>query len=123
MKRPTVREESVQAAIIQGLEACGYRVFQTTVRGVRRAYGSTPGVPDLLVHHRLWPPAMWCGIEVKGPTTRLSAEQKALHAAGRIIVARSFDEAVAGLQEAECRAFGRVCGLMPVPHKQPRRGE
>ncbi len=130
-KPEPVREETVQANIRQLLAWCGYRVYQTTARfkahpcpqcggWVRQAggTGTTPGVPDLLVYHPGWTAdgaahPVWIGLEVKGPKTPLSDEQKVLHAAGRILVARSPEEALRLLQAAEERLFGRIHGNRP----------
>lgn len=97
-------EAGVQRAIVEGLEALSYRVLQTSRHMKRckhcgkfpgRPDGVDRGLPDLVVTRDDWPTLEFCGIEVKGPETDLSPEQKALRARGRIAVARSFDDAMA----------------------------
>lgn len=104
-------EEQVQAAIIEGLTALGYTVLQTSHR-VKLAecprchsrfrpvggYGSTPGVPDLLVSRTSWPVGCWLGLEVKGPKTAISPAQKGLLDAARIVIARSWEDALSHVQ-------------------------
>jgi len=89
-----IKEEHIQRAIIDGLTALHYTVLQTTVRGVRMGYGSSKGVPDLLITHNSWQDGCWLGIEVKGPNTKLSLEQRLLEIDGRIQVARSWEDAI-----------------------------
>ena len=91
--KPPIKEEQVQRSVIDGLTALGYAVLQTTVRGVHKGYGSSKGVPDLLVTRNCWPEGLWLGIEIKGPKTALSAEQKQLLEAGRIFIARDWETA------------------------------
>lgn len=97
MKTP-VKEEQVQRCILEGLTAYGYIVKQTTVRGVRKGYGASPGVPDLLVTHPKWPEGCWLGLEVKGPKTALSQEQRVLEALHRIVVVRSWEDALSAVE-------------------------
>lgn len=125
-------EEQVQQAIQQALLACRYRVLSTVHRYRRQpcpecgqmirpsgGIGATPGVPDLLVSHDAWGGGgggalpLWAGIEVKGPRTRLSPEQEELEASGRIVVVRSWREAVEAVQAVEREAFGAVYGVTP----------
>lgn len=124
-------EEQVQNAIQQALLACRYRVLSTVHRyrmqpcpecgqTIRPSggYGSSPGVPDLLVSHDAWGRdssgrALWSGIEVKGPKTPLSPEQEELEAAGRIVVVRSWREAVEAVEAVQREAFGEVFGITP----------
>ena len=130
MRHPGLTEEMVQAQIIEGLRAHRLTVLQTTVRGKQSLWcpdcrerfstqkcprchrhvgmpkGTTPGVPDLIVSRETWPVGVWLGIEVKGPATRVSAEQQALAAAGRIVVARSFEDAIGAVRELDARLAG-----------------
>lgn len=105
------REDQVQDCIVQGLRLRGYTVLVTSERrrGERCAAcghwqrprlgrGTTPGIPDLLVSHPSWPPGMWLGIECKGTQTRLSPAQQELADAGRIIIARSWEDAWAAVE-------------------------
>lgn len=55
----------------------------------------TRGLPDLFVRTARHGPGEWLAVEVKGPTTRLSSEQKSLLASGAIRVVRSLDEFIA----------------------------
>ena len=98
-------EADVQACITDALAMLGYVVLVTSRRR-KRVYcpqcgasgyqaggdGCTPGLPDLLV----WVPAWraWLGLEVKGPTTRVSPEQHKLQRAGMIHIVRSVDDAL-----------------------------
>ena len=97
-----IREEDVQRSIILWCRVHRLEVMQTSRRGVRcptccrTVYGGdgvTKGLPDLFV--RIGSTTMWLAVEVKGPKTRLSAEQKALQASGAIVVVRSLDEFIA----------------------------
>jgi hypothetical protein len=127
-KSPTpndlVTEEMVQVQIMQGLRISGYIVQQTTHRyrkttcpkchhpfhpkfqstrngeTVTVGYGSSKGVADLLVTHPKWQAPLWIAIEVKRPgkIKYSSQEQADLAASGAILVAQSFDEALAKLQ-------------------------
>ena len=96
-------EEKVQARVVKALELRGYRVLSTVQRRKQLrcrecgtwqwpqgGTGTTPGVPDLLV----CVPGGLVGLEVKGPTTAISAEQRELALAGHIVVVRSAEEAV-----------------------------
>ena len=122
---PNIREEDIQRETKQVLSDLGYVVLETTHR-VRRTrcpgcgsefvpryrnritgefsdtgYGSTPGVPDLLVIGRDWPPLTILGIEMKGPKTALSEAQKSLAGAKMIVVCRSAADAVRAVQDFE----------------------
>jgi hypothetical protein len=109
-------EEQIQACIIQGLELLGYLVLatphryklQTCPRCAQRfrptgGYGSSRGVPDILISHRTWPAGCWLGLEVKAGRTAVSIEQQQLADAGRIILVRSWEEACAAVQAAHAR--------------------
>lgn len=100
------REENVQREIIRSLAAQGYRVLQTTVRvhpcphcghTDHRGYGSTPGVPDLLICRDGWPLPVFVGIEVKGPKTQVSDAQATLADEGHIVICRTVDAAQAAV--------------------------
>ena len=96
--RPRVSEEQVQRSIQNSLHLRGYLVLSTVHRyrkGQQAAgYGASKGVPDLLVRvPRAFGEALWLGLEVKGPSTRLSPEQQALEDAGAIVVVRSPEDA------------------------------
>lgn len=106
-KRRERPEEIVQAASIKLLEENGFRVKQTSVRYKLQkckkcghsqrptgGYGASGGVPDLLVRHPSWPKGLWRGIEIKGPTTRISPEQKKLAAEDAIFIVRSAADAL-----------------------------
>lgn len=100
-------EEQIQRTIVEGLTVLGYIVLQTTHR--RKAlscprcqtifrpaggYGASPGVPDLIVSRLDWPAGTWLALEVKGSSTRLSKEQKYLQAEARIVIVRSWEDAL-----------------------------
>lgn len=100
------REDDIQRVIVDGLRLLGCVVLVTTHR-VKRCrcgawsrgdYGATPGVPDLLVRKDGWPAACWLGLEVKGPRTALSRQQKLLRDRGGIIVVRSLEDALGALE-------------------------
>jgi len=95
-------EEEVQRETIKTLRERGYRVLQTSVRyksvkcpdcGCRffnhQGTGQTPGIPDLLVQPENDPSTRWMGLEMKGARTRISQEQKDLHAEGRLVIAKT----------------------------------
>ncbi len=120
--RLPVREEDVQAGIVAGLTALRYTVLQTSRRNHvhrcpkcsenfrdHRGDGASKGVPDLVVSHPAWPEGTWLGLEVKGPQTRVSPEQKSLADAGRIRVVRSIAEALEFVkrQDAVLRGLAR----------------
>lgn len=93
VSRLVLREDQVQGTIIDGLRAMGYRVWCTTIRGARRGSGQDKGIPDLLVGRKEWGPVRM-PLEVKGPKTRLSAEQQGDVDDGVLYVARSWDDAL-----------------------------
>lgn len=104
-------EQQIQDCIVQGLSAHGYTVLVTSrrVKRCRRCGmfpstgdGASRGIPDLLVTLAGLGP-FWIGLEVKGPKTRLSPEQAALHGCGMIIVVRSWEEAFAAVNAAATR--------------------
>lgn len=105
-------ENSVQRAVIDALRLKGYTVLECSVR-VRKCafcgkypstgkagYGMDSGIPDTLV----WVNGAWRGLEIKGPLTPLNPRQKELLAEGKIVVARSIEdalEAVSGWERSE----------------------
>lgn len=108
-------EESVQQEIMAALHALGYRVLSTVHRhkiatcphchqrfNPSGAYGADRGIPDLIVRHAdRFAPALWAGVECKGPRTALTSEQRELAGEGSIVVVRSVADAVAALAEIE----------------------
>lgn len=112
-RAPRIRESQIQQTVVDGLRAAGYVVLVTnaalapvTVGGKKhysRGHLATPGVPDLLISHQAWPPALWFGLEMKGEKTAVSPEQRHLADLGRIAIARSWEDAVDWLDAFECR--------------------
>ena len=109
--RTGLREEQVQAAIVRALRSAGYEVLITSRRRRRCVYcgrysaggdGVSRGLPDLLV----WDAVRggWVGIEVKGPRTAVSPEQRALAERGMIVVCRTVEEALAALSKKGAQA-------------------
>jgi len=105
-RRPAVSEDQVQAAIVRALRGAGHEVLITSRRRRRCVHcgrysaggdGVSRGLPDLLV----WDQRRrgWIGIEVKGPRTAVSPEQRELADRGMIVVVRSVEEALAALSE------------------------
>lgn len=107
-----VTEEQVQRAAMQAFEWNGFDVLQTSRRrfltvcpGCSYKFrpsggdGASKGVPDLLVRHKDWPKAMWLGVEVKGPKTAVSPEQKALSDKGAIVIIRSVEDVLELINE------------------------
>lgn len=92
-----LKEESVNRSVRDALEMLGFVVLSTTVRNARGGYGASKGVPDLLVSRDGW--GCWMGLEIKGPKTRVSDEQKDLEARGLIVIAQSVDEALCAVQD------------------------
>jgi hypothetical protein len=97
-----IREEDNQRDTMAGFCRMGWLVLQTTVRYKMQkcpechtwhrpegGYGSTPGVPDLLVRNPAWWPALWFGLEIKGTDTPLSPAQIDLRRDGHIRVSRA----------------------------------
>jgi hypothetical protein len=118
---PGEDEEDVQAQAVALLGRAGFVVLQTSVRYHAQkclecgawarptgGTGTTPGVPDLLVSHETWPLGLWLGTEMKDGDGGLTAAQELLQALGRIVVARSADEARGRVLGADAvfRAFG-----------------
>ena len=103
-------EAEIQATIIEGLRLMQYIVLCTTHRVKRcrkcgtfpnAGYGADKGVPDLLVTHRRWPAGLFLGLEIKGAKTALSPEQKELLDLNRIIICRSWEDALAAVKGVE----------------------
>lgn len=66
--------------------------------------GNTPGAPDIIVNKPSWA-NVWLGIEIKKPGGAIRTEQKRLLNAGSIVIARSVQDALAAVADAESR-FG-----------------
>jgi hypothetical protein len=105
MRLPGETEEQLQAVIVAALKLAGFVVLQTSRhrRRCRRCGcwpaggdGTDRGVPDLLVSSSSR--SGWVGIEVKGPRTRVSVEQKDLAERGLVVVVRNPEEALAACQ-------------------------
>jgi hypothetical protein len=108
MKRLLVLNEAqLQKQIVQALRLFGYLVLETTHRvkkcprgrWSRGDYGSSKGVPDLLVTRTSWD-GFWLALEVKRPDpgrARLSPEQQELASLAAVAVVRSLDEALAAV--------------------------
>lgn len=79
------REEDVQAETIKALTGDG----------------ATQGVPDLIVCRDNWPLAVMAGIEMKGAKTAVSEAQEQLAAAGRIVIVRSYEDALAAADRVD----------------------
>lgn len=102
------REGPVQSRIVRALRESGVQVLQTS-RHRRRCQrcgsyqtagdGCDKGLPDLFAWSELR--QAWVGLEVKGPTTRVSPEQRALADAGRIHVVRTSEEACCIMEREE----------------------
>lgn len=104
--RVTMSEADVQAQIVDALRYMGHIVLVTSRQRHRcrkcGAWGSggdgcDKGIPDLLVS---LDDARWLGMEVKGPRTRVSPEQRSLAADGRIRIVRSVEDALAAVRGA-----------------------
>lgn len=95
MTASQVSERQVQEAAVEALRLAGFVVLQTTAWRQKGPSGVSPGVPDLLVTHSDAPWGCWLGIEMKRPGGRLTPAQKWLADAGRIVVARSAEDALA----------------------------
>lgn len=101
-----VSEDQVQSEIVKALRMEGCIVLVTSHRRAGVACpsckqwfrpnggtGCTKGIPDLLVRRPEWPSYLWLGLEVKGPKTTVSPEQKQLAEGGHIYIVRSVSEA------------------------------
>lgn len=98
-----MRESEISGAIKTGLKAMGYVVLSTASyhSKIGRKTGISVGVPDLLVSHDNWPNGSWLGLEIKNAKGILGPEQEALEKAGRIVIARSWDDAIAAVRRFE----------------------
>lgn len=101
-----VTESDVQRTIVEGLRALGYVCLKTQPRGVwkagrRHGTGIDKGVPDLILSRAGW--GCWLGLEVKGPKTALSPEQKKLEEEGILCVCRSWEDAIGFVRDFEGR--------------------
>ena len=98
-------ERDIQTAAVKelrkrrdvGLPKGETRVFVTSDKRKSR---HTRGLPDVLVALRS---GLWCGLEFKSPTGKVSPEQEMLMAQGNIHVCRSVVEAVAAVEYSERR--------------------
>lgn len=109
------REEDVQRKTIEALEMAGFIVLQTSVRHkltpcqkcgqptrpFGSGYGSTKGVPDLLVRHADWPAGVWGGVEMKGAKTKVSPAQQQLQIGKHIFICRDVKSAVEAVMEMD----------------------
>jgi hypothetical protein len=104
-------EADVVQVITEGLALKGFTVLRV---GQHRAdlSGQDAGVPDLLVTHPRWPEGVWIGLECKGTKTRLSPEQRRLHAARRIYVVRSWEDGLQAVKQFE-EALSAVSSFEP----------
>lgn len=106
-------EAQIQATIEAGLAYLGYIVLhtqhryrlQTCPNCSRRfrpagGYGADKAIPDLLVTHPAWSTGIFIGLEIKGPKTAISPEQRLLAAQGRIVIVRSWEDAIAAVEAA-----------------------
>lgn len=96
-------ESALQSDIRKALQTLGYSCRATSApfrqkRG--RNWQQDKGMPDLFVTHKSWGEGVWKGLEVKTGKGTLKPEQQELLEAGRIIVVRSVDEAIAAVIRA-----------------------
>lgn len=122
-KPPPVRESDLQQTIVQGLRLLRYEVLVTSRHRqkvvcvkcglwqwpkvfnrelkamVPLGDGCDKGIPDLLV----WIPerGAWLGLELKGTGTAVSAEQKRLATEGKVVIVRTWEEALAAVNGAK----------------------
>lgn len=120
MSGPIATEAQIQQGIIQLLELAGFTVWSTSRVRRRcpqcRAFvpggdGVDKGLPDLVFSHPRLPRVMG-GIEVKGPKTTISPEQRAAAEAGCYAICRSPEEAAVAVLNW-WRGYAR--GPEPVP--------
>lgn len=101
-------EKDVQSEVVAAVKSLGYLVQETSIkiRGKRKRWnmivGIDAGISDLLIGRTGWGPVRLC-LEMKGPKTALSDEQKRLLDLGLIEVARSLEEAIAAIQRFQER--------------------
>jgi hypothetical protein len=94
------READVLAVIVEGLTLLGYTVLRCQQWRADKS-GSDAGLPDLWITSERWPEGAWCALEVKGTGGRLSASQQRLHAARRLYVVRSWEDAQTAIADFE----------------------
>jgi hypothetical protein len=98
-------DRDVQKPLIKELALKRFIVFETS-RRVKKCPtcgeyapsgfgdGVSKGLSDLVITHPEWPPYIGLLIECKGTKTRISAEQQALAAKGRIAIIREAQDGV-----------------------------
>ena len=105
-----LKEETVQAAIVEYFTILRYSVLQSSRRGSVCQHcglktfgpdGASKGLPDVLIAGPRYPKGAAVLIECKGTDTKVSPEQQALSDAGRIFICRSLDDAVKAVREFE----------------------
>lgn len=102
--RAGVREDELQAAIVDGLQVIGFTVLQTNLAKSRVI--ADKGVPDLLVRGDGWPPGALLGLELKRERGRWSStEQRVLWQSGATARATSIEEACLAIF-AYCKGIG-----------------
>jgi hypothetical protein len=93
------QRKKVECALYKGGQrtgGCGLWFFPHDGSGVDK------GIPDIFVRDpRRYPPYVWIGIEVKGPTTPISDEQRAYGARLGYVIARGDEEAWNAVMWAE----------------------
>lgn len=118
LKTLPIKEEDIQAAIIQLFTALGFDVFQASRRGVKTAQGRVYGadgvdkrVPDLYIRWKTWPRGMQLALEVKRPKgwEWSNPQQKEAWISGATAKVHSVDQAIATVFE-----FWQRAGLGPV---------
>lgn len=98
-------EYAIQRAIVDLLKLLKFEVLTTSVRRFNlkdgKGYGTTPGIPDLLVRAPRWPEGIWLGLEVKRARGgRLSPAQRRVWQAGGIVVVTGPQEARVAVEKA-----------------------
>ena len=104
MTQLQIPEDDIQRTIIEGLRALSYDVRCTTVRGWKggRGYGTSKGIPDLLVTRYGW--GCTCELEVKkSAKAKVRPEQQEYAAQGVMTIVISLDEAMAAVAAFERR--------------------
>lgn len=118
MSLPIATEDEIQCSIIELLELSGFTVWSTS--RVRRRCpqckafvpggdGVDKGLPDLVFYHPVFPRLVG-GIEVKGPRTAVSPEQRAAADADAYPICRSVDDAAVAVSRwwfAAGHGYGR----------------
>jgi hypothetical protein len=110
-------EEEIQGLICEYAALLKYEVLITSRRRKRCVHckkyssggdGVSEGLADLLIWHKRWGVAGWLGIEVKGPKTVVSPEQKRLNDLGANVIVRSLEEFQAALAAHEDRMTVKI---------------